>query len=346
MLQTFMYGPGDVRVEEVPEPSIIKPTDAIIKMVRTCICGSDLWPYRGLDGDAESGQWPRTMGHEYIGEVVEVGSAVRSIKVGQFVVGSFATSDGTCEICRSGYYSHCLDREFADSAQAQYFRVHQADGTLVATDGTPDDDLLPSLLAASDVLGTGYYAAKAAEVAPGKTVVVVGDGAVGLMGVLSARMLGAERIIAMSRHEDRAALAREFGATDVVAERDAEGIAHVLDLTAGLGAHSVLEAVGSQQSMEQAIGACRPGGHVGFVGVSHDQTLNGTNLFFSGVHLHGGPAPVRAWLPELIEAVQLREINPGRVFDMHLPLSRAAEGYAAMDERRAIKVLLDPWVED
>lgn len=339
MWQTMMYGPRDVRVEQVPEPRILKPTDAVIKVALACICGSDLWPYRGLEGD----QWPRTMGHEYIGEVVEVGSEVRKVKVGQFVVGSFATSDGTCELCRSGYQSHCVNREFAGASQAQYFRVNQADGTLVATDGLPERDLWPSLLTASDVLGAGYYGAHAAEVGPGKTVVVVGDGAVGLMGVLSARMLGAERIIAMSRHADRAALARELGATDVVPERGEEGVAHVKELTGGLGAHSVIEAVGTQQSMEQAIGSARPGGHVGFVGVSHGQTIDGNRLFFSGVHLHGGPAPVRAWLPELIEAIERREIDPGRVFDLRLPLTRAGEGYAAMDERRAVKVLLDPW---
>lgn len=334
-----MYGPGDVRVTEAPRAEIVKPTDAVIKVAYACICGSDLWPYRGLEGDA----WPRPMGHEYIGEVVEIGQGVNRIKVGDFVVGSFATSDGTCELCKEGYYSHCVNREFAGASQAQYFRVNQADGTLVALPEVPEKKYWPSLLTASDVLGTGYFAAKAAEVAPGKTAVVVGDGAVGLMGVLSAKMLGAERIIAMSRHPERAKLAKEFGATDIVAERGAAGVERIRELTGGLGAHSVLEAVGTQESMQQAIGATRPGGHLGFVGVSHQQTLPGEQLFFSGIHLHGGPAPVRAWLPELVNAILADEIDPGKVFDMRLPLTEAAAGYKAMDERRAIKVLLDPW---
>ncbi len=284
------------------------------------------------------------MGHEYVGVVEEVGSEVRTVKPGQFVVGSFFASDNTCEICRAGYQTSCVNRQpgAATGAQAEYTRVPLADGTLVATPGMPADDLVPSLLAASDVLGTGWFGAVAAEVGPGKTVAVVGDGAVGLLGVLAARQLGAERIIAMSRHEPRQQLAREFGATDVVTERGDEGVARIKDLTGGLGAHSVIEAVGTQESMMQAIRATRPGGHVGYVGVAHGVELPGEELFFSHVHLHGGPAPVRRFLPELIDLICTRAIDPGKVFDLELPLEQAAEGYRAMDERRAIKTLLRP----
>ncbi len=264
------------------------------------------------------------------------------MKVGDFVVGSFFASDNTCEICRAGYQTHCVNRQpgAATGAQSEYVRVPLADGTLVATPGQPDPDLIPSLLAASDVLGTGWFGAVAAEAGPGRTVAVVGDGAVGLLGVLAAQQLGAERIIAMSRHADRQALAREFGATDIVEERGDEGVARIKELTDGLGAHSVIEAVGTQESMMQAIRSTRPGGHVGYVGVSHDVSLPGQELFFSGVHLHGGPAPVRRFLPELIRLIWEREIDPGKVFDLTLPLEQAAEAYRAMDERRAIKVLL------
>jgi threonine dehydrogenase-like Zn-dependent dehydrogenase len=266
------------------------------------------------------------------------------LKPGQFVVGSFFACDNTCEICRAGYQTSCIHREPAapTGAQAQYARIALADGTLVATPGMPADDLVPSLLAASDVLGTGWFGAVAAEAGPGKTVAVVGDGAVGLLAVLAASRLGAERIIAMSRHQPRQALAREFGATDVVTERGEDGVARVKDLTGGLGAHSVIEAVGTQESMMQAIRSTRPGGHVGYVGVAHGVELPGQELFFSHVHLHGGPAPVRRLLPDLIELIYNREIDPGRVFDLELPLEQAAEGYRAMDERRAIKTLLRP----
>jgi threonine dehydrogenase-like Zn-dependent dehydrogenase len=284
------------------------------------------------------------MGHEYAGILEEVGSAVTTVRPGQFVVGSFVASDNTCEICRSGYQSSCVRAESAapDGAQAERMRVPLADGTLVATPGAPSDDLIPSLLAASDVLGTGWFAAVAAEAGPGKTVAVVGDGAVGLLGVLAARQLGAERIIAMSRHEPRQKLALEYGATDIVSERGDTGVAAVKDLTGGLGAHSVIEAVGTQESMLQAIRSTRPGGHVGYVGVAHDVQLAGEELFFSHVHLHGGPAPVRRFLPELIDLIWNRRIDPGRVFDLTLPLDQAAAGYEAMDSRRAIKVLLRP----
>ncbi|NKY39821.1 zinc-dependent alcohol dehydrogenase family protein [Cellulomonas septica] len=337
MRAVVMYAPGDVRVDETERPTIVEPTDAILRLAATCICGSDLWPYRGAD-DVDH----QPMGHEYVGVVEEVGSAVSEVKVGDFVVGTFFASDNTCAICQAGYQTHCVHRQpgALPGAQAEYVRVPLADGTLVATPGTPDPDLIPSLLAASDVLGTGWFAAVAAEVGPGKTVAVVGDGAVGLLGVLAAKQLGAERIIAMSRHADRQDLARRFGATDIVEERGDAGVARVKELTDGLGAHSTIEAVGTQESMMQAIRSTRAGGHVGYVGVSHDVALPGEELFFSGVHLHGGPAPVRRFLPELIRLVWDREIDPGLVFDLTLPIEKAAEGYQAMDERRATKVLL------
>ena len=340
MRGAVLHSPGDVRVEDRPDPTIEQPTDAIIRLVAACVCGSDLWPYRGIEPIDE----PRPMGHEYVGVVEEVGSDVRNVEPGEFVVGSFFASDNTCEICQAGYQSRCVHGEFATptGAQAEYARITLADGTLVATPGTPDADLIPSLLAASDVLGTGWFGAVAAEAGPGKTVAVVGDGAVGLLGVLAAKQLGAERIIAFSRHESRQRLAREFGATDIVTSRGDEGVAEVKELTGGLGAHSVVEAVGTQESMLQAIRATRPGGHVGYVGVSHAVSLPGEELFFSGVHLHGGPAPVRRFLPDLISLIWNRTIDPGRVFDLELPLEQAAEGYKAMDERRAIKTLLRP----
>jgi threonine dehydrogenase-like Zn-dependent dehydrogenase len=270
---------------------------------------------------------------------------VKSVEVGDFVVGSFVISDNTCEICRAGYQSHCVHREFVSQTigtQSEKARIPFADGTLVPTPGQPDPEMIPSLLAASDVLGTGWFAAVAAEAGPGKTVAVVGDGAVGLMGVLAAKQLGAERIIAMSRYADRQALAREFGATDIVEERGDEGVSRIKELTNGLGAHSVIEAVGTQESLTQAMRATRPGGHIGYVGVFHDFAIPGDELFFSGVHLHGGPAPVRRFLPELIDLIWNRKIDPGKVFDLELPLDQAAEGYRAMAERRAIKVLLQP----
>jgi threonine dehydrogenase-like Zn-dependent dehydrogenase len=284
------------------------------------------------------------MGHEYVGIVEDVGSEVTTIGPGQFVVGSFFASDNTCELCRAGYQTACVNREpvGAEGAQAELLRVPLADGTLVATPDIPPDDLVPSLLATSDVLGTGWFGAVAAEAGPGKTVAVVGDGAVGLLAVLAASQLGAERVIAMSRHQPRQQLAREYGATDIVTERGEDGVARIKELTGGLGAHGVVEAVGTQESMLQAIRSTRPGGHVGFVGVAHGVELSVEELFYSAVHLHGGPAPVRRFLPELIDLIWNRQIDPGKVFDLTLPLEEAAEGYRAMDERRAIKTLLRP----
>jgi len=340
MKGAVLFGPRDVRYVDREDPEILEPTDAIIRMSATCVCGSDLWPYRGID----SPNGPTPMGHEYCGVVEEVGRAVTKIKPGEFVIGSFFASDNTCAICRSGYQSRCvhafpIGRE---GAQAPFLRVPLADGTLVATSELPSDTLVPGLLSASDVLGTGWFGAEAAAVAPGKTVVIVGDGAVGLCAVIAAKQLGAERLIMMSRHEDRQRLAREFGATDIVTERGDEGVARIKDMTNGLGAHSVIEAVGTQESMMQAIHCTRPGGHVGFVGVTHGVAVPGLELFFAEVHLHGGPAPVRKYLPELIDLVLNGTIDPGKVFDLTLPLDRVAEGYRAMDERRAIKALLLP----
>jgi threonine dehydrogenase-like Zn-dependent dehydrogenase len=338
MRAVTLCGPRDVRVEDRAKPVIQEPTDAILKVTAACVCGSDLWPYRGI---ADYGPQAH-MGHEYVGVVQQVGDGVRAVKPGDFVVGSFFASDNTCEICRSGYQSRCVQNQGVSAAQAEYLRVPLADGTLVATPAMPDADLIPSLLTASDVLGTGWFAAVAAKAEPGKTVAVVGDGAVGLLGILAARQLGADRIIAMSRNSQRQALAQEFGATDVVEERGDDGAAKIKEMTGGLGAHSVIEAVGTQQSMEQAIHACRPGGHVGFVGVAHQVALNGLDLFFADVHLHGGPAPVRQYLPGLIQRIWDRQINPGLVFDLTLPLEQAPGAYRAMDQRRAIKALLQP----
>lgn len=340
MRGVVLHAPGDIRVEQRDDPTFEAPTDAVIRLAATCVCGSDLWPYRGI----EAVNGPAPMGHEYVGIVEEVGSDVRNVKPGQFVVGSFFASDNTCEICQAGYQSRCVHAELvgAIGTQAELARIPLADGTLVATPEVPSDDLVSSLLAASDVLGTGWFGAVAADVQPGNAVAVVGDGAVGLLAVLAAKQLGAERIIAMSRHEPRQQLAREFGATDLVTERGDEGVTRIKDLTGGLGAHSVVEAVGTQESMMQAIRATRAGGHVGYVGVPHGVELPGEELFFAEVHLHGGPAPVRRFLSELIELICNREIEPGKVFDLTLPLEQAAEGYKAMDERRAIKTLLRP----
>ena len=338
MRGTMLYGPRDVRFEERDVPTIIQPTDAIIRISAACVCGSDLWPYRGISPVAQ----PTPMGHEYCGIVEEIGNAVTSITPGQFVIGSFFASDNTCPNCQAGYQSSCQHREHVGGAQASLLRVPLADGTLVATPDIPAEALIPSLLTLSDVMGTGWFAAEAANVKPGMIVAVVGDGAVGLLGVLSAWQMGAERIIAMSRHESRQHLAREFGATDIVTERGDEGAERIKELTNGIGADAVLECVGTKESMMQAIRSTRPGGSVSYVGVPQGIELNGEQLFFSHVRLLGGPAPVRRFLPELIDLVWNETINPGKVFDLTLPLDQVVEGYRAMDERRAIKTLLRP----
>ncbi|MCG7320332.1 MULTISPECIES: zinc-dependent alcohol dehydrogenase family protein [Arsenicicoccus] len=348
MRATMIHAARDIRLEEAPAPSVLTPTDAVVRVVRSCICGSDLWPYRGENPTDE----PHPIGHEYVGVVEEVGEEVKNVAPGQFVIGGFTYSDNTCEICQAGVHSACLHGGFYGSkdraglpvggCQAEYLRVPLADGTLVATPEMPSDDLLPSLLTLSDVMATGWHAAVSADVREGHTAVVVGDGAVGLCGVLAARELGAERIIAMSRHASRQAIARELGATDVVEERGEEGAERVRELTGGLGAHSVLECVGTGGSMEQAFAAARPGGRVGFVGVPHGVELPVERMFRKNISLAGGMAPVRRYLPHLVSSVLAGQIAPGAVFDLTLPLDDVAEGYRAMDERRAIKVMLTP----
>ncbi len=338
MKGAVLYGPFDVRYVEREDPKIVDPTDVILRLSASCVCGSDLWPYRGISPI----KGPTPMGHEYCGIVEEVGKAVKTVKKGQFVVGSFFASDNSCPICQAGYQGRCVNAVpmGALGAQAPLLRVPLADGTLVGTRELPAAHMIPSFLAASDVLGTGWFAAHAAAVAPGKTVAVVGDGAVGLLGVLAAKQMGAERIVLMSRNAERQKLGREFGATDLVTERGDDGVARIKDMTKGLGAHSVIEAVGTQEAMMQAIRSTRPGGHIGFVGVSHGVEIPGLELFLGQVHLLGGPAPVRRFLPDLMDLIWKGEINPGRVFDLVLPLAQVAEGYKAMDERRAIKTLL------
>jgi threonine dehydrogenase-like Zn-dependent dehydrogenase len=340
MYGAVLHAPGDVRYERREDPVIVEPTDAIIRMTATCVCGSDLWSYRGVNEVDD----PSPMGHEYVGVVEEVGPEVSTVAPGQFVVGSFFASDNTCAHCRAGYQTACVDRRpmQTEGAQAEMLRVPLADGTLVATPDVPDDAMVPSLLAASDVLGTGWFAAVAADVRPGSTVAVVGDGAVGLLGALSAAQVGAQRVIVFSRHEARQKLAWEFGATDLIEERGDEGVARLQDLTDGVGADAVLECVGTDESFRQAIASTRPGGTVGYVGVPHGVSLDGSDLFGPQVGLRGGPAPVRRFLPELVELIWNGQIDPGKVFDLTLPLSEVAEGYAAMDERRAIKSLLRP----
>ncbi|MGY1747694.1 MULTISPECIES: zinc-dependent alcohol dehydrogenase family protein [unclassified Modestobacter] len=338
MRGAVLHAPGDVRVEELDDPRVVEPTDAVVRASATCVCGSDLWPYRGINEVTE----PSPIGHEYCGIVEEVGADVTTVRPGQFVIVPFIASDGTCPSCRAGYQSACAHRVGITGAQAELLRVPHADGTLVATPEVPAPELLPSLLTLSDVMATGWFAAVAAGVQPGMTVAVVGDGAVGLLGVLSAAQLGAERIIAMSRHEPRQRLATGFGATDIVTERGDEGVARIRDLTDGVGADAVLECVGTGESMDQAIRSTRPGGGVGFVGVPHGVEITGRQLFSTMVRLHGGPAPVRRFLPDLIDRVWSGAIDPGRVFDLTLPLDQAAEGYRAMDERRAVKALLTP----
>jgi threonine dehydrogenase-like Zn-dependent dehydrogenase len=338
MRATTIHAPGDIRVSEVPRPTIQEPTDAVVQVVAGCICGSDLWPYRGAN-DIDSGS---TIGHECVGIVTEVGSEVRSFAEGDFVVVPFVHCDNTCAHCRNGAQSACVEQGWTESGQAEYSHVTHADGSLVKTEGMPEESLLPSLLSLSDVMATGWHAAVSARVREGGTAVVVGDGAVGLCGVIAARQLGAERIVAMSRHAPRQELARAFGATDVVAERGEEGQARIEELTGGIGADSVLECVGTDDAMQAAVAAARPGGQVGFVGVPHGVELPVRRMFRKNVGLAGGVAPVRRYLPELLDLVLAGTIDPGRVFDLTLPLDEVADGYRAMDERRAIKVMLRP----
>ncbi|GAB08338.1 putative zinc-containing alcohol dehydrogenase [Gordonia araii NBRC 100433] len=338
MRGTVLHAPGDVRSETLPVPQILQPTDAIIETSATCVCGSDLWPYRGINKFDK----PWAIGHEYCGVVREVGADVTTVRPGQFVIGSFFASDNTCPHCLAGYQSGCEQVVPVTGCQAEAIRIPLADGTLVSTPDTPSDDMLPDLLALSDVMGTGWYAALAAGVHPGHTTVVVGDGAVGLSAVLAAKELGAGRIIAMSRHADRQAIAREFGATDIVEERGDEAVARVKELTNGVGADSIAECVGTNESMTTAIDSARQGGGVGFVGVPHGVRLSMGKLFSSHVRIQGGGAPVRDYLPDLISRVYDGSFHPGRVFDLRLPLADVAEGYRAMDERRAIKAFLTP----
>jgi len=342
MRATVMYGAGDVRIENVPDARIAEPTDALVRVTRACICGSDLWPYTQME-PTEGG---RRMGHEFVGVVEDVGADVRTVARGDLVVAPFAWSDGTCELCREGLQTSCLHGGFwggteQDGGQGEAVRVPQADGTLVVLPVGEDDALLASLLTLSDVMGTGHHAARAARVAPGKTAAVVGDGAVGLCGVIAARRLGAERIILLGRHPDRIALARAFGATDVVAERGDEAIARVRELTGGLGAHSVLECVGHDLSMTTALGIVRPGGAVGRVGVpQHEQIPTTKRTFFDNVTISGGPAPVRAYIEELMPDVLDGQIEPGRVFDLVTGLDGVPDGYRAMNDRESIKVMV------
>ena len=338
MRGTVIHGTRDVRLEDRPDPTIIEPTDAVVRTVAACVCGSDLWRYRGIQEVTR----PTPIGHEYVGVVEAVGGDVTSVQVGQFVVGGFLTSDNTCVLCRAGAHANCLNGTGYDGCQADLIRVQNADGTLVATPEAPDDAMVPSVLTLSDVMCTGWHAAVCAQVRPGSTVVVVGDGAVGLSGVLAASQLGAERVIAMSRHADRQAIARDFGATDVVAERGDAGVEAVLELTGGVGADAVLECVGTDDSVVQALRSARPGGMVGWVGVPHVAELPQEHMFWRNVGLRGGPAPVRAYLPDLLELVLEGRIDPGKVFDLTLRLPEVARAYREMDERTATKVMLVP----
>jgi threonine dehydrogenase-like Zn-dependent dehydrogenase len=342
MRATVMYGAGDVRVETVPDARIVEPTDALLTVTRACICGSDLWPYQSME-PSEKG---RRMGHEFIGIIEAVGREVRTIKPGDLVVAPFAWSDGTCVFCHEGLQTSCLHGGWwggdLDGGQGEAVRVPQADGTLVVLPVGRDDALMPSLLTLSDVMGTGHHAARTAKVGPGKTVAVVGDGAVGLCGVIAARRLGAEQIIMLGRHPDRIALARDFGATDIVSERGEEAIQRVRDLTGGLGAHSVLECVGLGQATVTALSIARPGGAVGRVGVPQEAAVpEALPTFFKNITIAGGPAPARAYIEELMPDVLEGRITPGRVFDRVTSLDGVPDGYRAMDAREAIKVMIE-----
>jgi threonine dehydrogenase-like Zn-dependent dehydrogenase len=343
MRATVMYGAGDVRIENVPDAQIKEPTDALVRVTHACICGSDLWPYNQLE-PTEGGQ---RMGHEFIGTVEAVGAGVRTVKAGDLVVAPFAWSDGTCVFCQEGLQTSCLHggwwaRDGIDGGQGEAVRVPQADGTLVALPVGEDDTLMPSLLTLSDVMGTGHHAALAARVGPGKAVAVVGDGAVGLCGVIAAKRLGAEQVIILGCHHDRIALAKDFGATDVVSERGDEAVERVRELTGGFGAHAVLECVGHGQSMVTALGIARPGGAVGRVGLpQHDEIPTTMTTFFDNVTISGGPAPARAYIEELLPDVLDGRIEPGRVFDRVTDLDGVPDGYRAMNEREAIKVMVE-----
>jgi threonine dehydrogenase-like Zn-dependent dehydrogenase len=339
-----MYGAGDVRSENVPDARIIEPTDAVVTVTRACICGSDLWPYKAME-QSDKGV---VMGHEAIGVVESVGSDVRSMKRGDLVIMPFAFSDGTCIFCHEGLNTSCVHGGFFGNenvagAQAEAVRVPLADGTLFVLPVGKDNALMPSLLTLSDVMGTGHHAAVSAKVVPGNIVAVVGDGAVGLCGVIAARRLGAEQIIILGHHRDRIALAREFGATDVASERGDEAIERVRELTNGFGAHSVLECVGTDQSMLTSIGIARPGGAVGRVGVPQDETMPASQpAFYNNVTVSGGPAPVRAYIEELLPDVLEGRIEPGRVFDRVVSLDGVPDGYLAMNDREALKVMIEP----
>lgn len=343
MRATMMYGTRDVRVVNVPDATLVEPTDAIVRVTRACICGSDLWPYRSMEASA-TGQ---SMGHEAIGVVEAVGRAVGKVKVGDLVIMPFAYSDGSCEFCHEGLHTACVHGGFFgyagfNGAQAEALRVPQADGTLYVLPGGADQALMASLLSLSDVMGTGHHAARVARVGTGKRVAVIGGGAVGLCGVLAAKRLGAEQIILLDRHPDRIALAREFGATDVVTARGSEAIERVRELTGGHGVHSVLECVGTDEAMLTGVEVARPGGAVGRVGVPHYAAIPASDTaFFKNVTVGGGPAPVRAYIDELLPDVLGGRIQPGRVFDRVIGLDQVPDGYHAMDERRAIKVMID-----
>ena len=344
MRGTVMHAAGDVRIENVPDPTIQEPTDAVIRVTRACICGSDLWPYKTL----QPSDGARVMGHEAIGVVEEIGRDVRTVEVGDVVVMPFAFSDGTCIFCEEGLQTECLHGGFfgnADvpGAQSEAVRIPQADGTLYALPVGEDDTLMPSLLTLSDVMGTGHHAAVVAKVGPGKSVAVVGDGAVGLCGVIAAKRLGAEQIIIMGRHQDRIALAREFGATDAVGERGAEAVERVKELTDSYGVDAVLECVGLDQSMETAIDIARPGGAVGRVGVPQHEAIPGAEpSFYKNITIGGGPAPVRAYIGGLLPDILEGRIEPGRVFDRVVDLDGVPDGYRAMNDREAIKVMVRP----
>ncbi|MFD4690042.1 alcohol dehydrogenase catalytic domain-containing protein [Streptomyces sp. NPDC058463] len=345
MRATFMYGAGDVRVENAPDPALQQPTDAVVRVVRSCVCGSDLHPFHTM----AASDGPAPMGHEFLGVVEELGADVSGLRRGDLVVAPFAYADNTCDLCREGLHTSCPQGGFFASggvggAQAEAVRVPQAQGTLVKLPVGEDSPLLPSLLTLADVYGTGYHAAKQARVNPRTTVTVVGDGAVGLMAVLSAKQLGAERIILMGRHKDRTDLGRFFGATDVVAERGQEGIEKVRELTGGQGTHTVLEAVGHMPAYDMAVGVVRPGGVISRVGVPQyeDAAIGFGSLFGPNITLTGGPAPVRAYIDELLPAVLDGTVDPGRVFDRTVSLDEVAEGYGAMDRREALKVLVTP----